>query len=55
MISVKVILIILAHLSAYGGYGVDAGGDPKAVPVAQLLPLPTVKGHPGRVSTVRRH
>ena len=55
MISGKVILIILAHLSAYGGYGIDAGGDPETVPMTQLLPLPPIKGNPGRVSAVRRH
>ena len=55
MISSKAILIILVHLSAYGGYGVDAGGDPETVPMTQLLPLPPIKGNPGRVSAVRRH
>ena len=44
-----------ADLGTDGGYGVDAGGDPEAVPVTQLLPLSPVEGDPGGVSAVRRH
>ena len=44
-----------ADLGTDGGNRVDAGGNPKAVPVAQLLPFSPVKGDPGGVSAVRRH
>jgi len=39
-------------LGTDGGNRVDAGGNPKAVPVAQLLPFSPVKGDPGGVSAV---
>jgi hypothetical protein len=41
------------YLGTDGGNGIDTGVDPEAVPVHQLLSLPSVKAHPRRVAAVR--
>ena len=46
---------ICNYLCAYRRNGINAGVDPEAVSVAELLPLPAVEGDPGGVSTVRGH
>jgi len=39
-------------LGADGRNGVDTGGHPQTVPVAELLPLPPVEADPGRVAAI---
>jgi len=41
------------YLGADRWNGIDAGVDPEAVPVHQLLPLSTVEAHPRRIPAIR--